>query len=70
MKKTAENHHKGIQKKRRKRLVAAPYRKRKVARSETQGLSQLGSGMWEIVAATLKKQELVVERDLKLEGMY
>ena len=33
-------------------------------------MSQLASGMEKIAAATLKKQELLVERDLKREEMY
>ena len=60
-----------MQKKRRKiELVVVPHKKREVARSQTQGLSQLASGMEKIAAATLKKQELVLERDLKREEMY
>ena len=60
-----------MQKKRRKiELVVVPRKKREVARSQTQGLSQLASGMEKIAAATLKKQELVLERDLKREEMY
>ena len=53
-----------------KKLVVAPHKKRKVARSQAQGLSQLASGMEKIAAATLKKQELVAERDLKQEERY
>ena len=51
------NRHRSMQKKRRKKeLVVALQLKRKVARSQTQGLSQLASGMEKIAAATLKKQ--------------
>ena len=53
-----------------KKLVTAPHKKRKLARSQTQGMSQLASGMEKIAAAALKKQELLVERDLKREEMY
>ena len=59
-----------MKKVRRKKLVLAPYKKRKVVWSQTQGLSHLASGMEKIAAATLKKQELVVERDMKWEEMY
>ena len=54
-----------MKKVRRKKLVLAPHKKRKVAWSQTQGLSHLASGMEKIAVATLKKQELVVERDMK-----
>ena len=59
-----------MHKKRRKKLIVAPHKRRKAARSQTQGLSQLDSGMEKIAAATLKKQELIVKRDLKREEMY
>ena len=67
-----ENHSKSPQvnaKKQKKKLVVAPHKKRKVARSQTQGLDQLASCMEKIAVATLKKQELVVERDLKREAI-
>ena len=41
-----------------------------MAMSQAQGLSQLTSGMEKIAAATLKNQEIVVERDLKRKEMY
>ena len=71
MKKTTANHHRSMQKKRRKRkLVLAPHKKRKVVRLKTQALCQLASGMEKIAAATLKKLELAVERDLKRKEMH
>ena len=45
-----------MKKKRIKKLVVAPHKKRKVARSQTQGLSQLASGMEKIAAATLENR--------------
>ena len=48
-----------------KKPVVAPQKERKVARSQTQGLSNLASAMRKTETTTLKIQELVVERDLK-----
>ena len=51
--------------------ASTPQKKnRKAAWSQIQGSSQLASGMEKIAAATMKKQELVVKRDLKREEMY
>ena len=53
-----------------KKPVVAPQKERKVARSQTQGLSNLASAMRKTETTTLKIQELVVERDLKWYEMY
>ena len=47
------------------KLVVAPHKKRKVVRSQNQGLSQLAKSMEELASSQIKRAKLMIEADRK-----
>jgi len=53
-----------------KKIIAAPHKKRKVVRSQNQGLSQLAKGVEDMNSSQMKRTQMMIEADVKRDELF